>query len=94
MSIVVGCKQAAPKRYTTNVEIDSFQMFGGGGNGQPLKTPVLIDIEMKFVDCPGDARKIMRGDRNFAACGMKYKKGDKVPVELTGRVLERARTDA
>lgn len=67
-----------PKHYTTNVEILKIRRFGQDANKQGGVT----ELELKFVDCPGEAHKVLRVDKVFAACGAKLKQGDKVPAEV------------
>lgn len=69
-----------PQKFTTTVEIVGVQRLGG--NQDPKAPPPLMDLELKYADCPGDARRVMRGDKAFSQCGAKFKKGDKVPAEL------------
>jgi hypothetical protein len=71
-----GCRK--PAKYTTTVEVIQVQRFGQ----DPKAAPGMMDLELKFVDCPGDARKIMRGDKTFGPCGAKFKKGDKIAAEI------------
>ena len=66
-----------PVHYTTTVEVVQMQRFGQEKTG-----PGMMDLELKFIECPGDARKIMRGDKTFGQCGAKFKVGDKVSAEL------------
>jgi hypothetical protein len=42
----------------------------------------MMDLEMRYVDCPGDARRIMRSDKAYAACATSIKAGDKLEAEL------------
>ena len=42
----------------------------------------MMDLELKYSDCPGDARRVMRGDKTFSQCGAKFKKGDKIAADL------------
>lgn len=65
------------KRYTARVSIQHLELFG-----KDKTAPVLMDIRLKFVDCPGDARQVIRGDKTFSRCGAKLKKGDVVEAEL------------
>jgi hypothetical protein len=73
-----GCK-AGPKRYTSNVELMQVKAFG---QQAAAGSPSFMDLELKFVDCPGNARRVIRGDKAFSACGKKLKAGDKVPAEV------------
>jgi hypothetical protein len=66
-----------PQKYKSTVEITQTQPFG-----TDPKAPTVMDLEVVFVDCPGTQRKLLRGDKAFAACALKYKKGDKVPVDI------------
>jgi hypothetical protein len=75
----LGCEK--PQRYTTTAEIIQVQRFGQ----DPVTAPHATDVELKFVECPGDARKVMRGDKVFSLCAAKLKKGDKATVELVSR---------
>jgi hypothetical protein len=74
--VVGGCSK--PERYTTQVEVLQVQRFGQ----DPKAAPGMMDLELKFVECPGDARKIMRGNKAFGQCGAKFKKGDKLTAEI------------
>jgi hypothetical protein len=72
---VAGCNK--PQRYTTNVEVLQLHRMG-----QDPKAPGMIDLELKYVECPGDARKVLRGNKAFSQCGAKFKNGDKIAAEL------------
>jgi hypothetical protein len=67
-----GCNK--PKHYTTTVEVLQARHFGQGTG--------MVDLELRYLDCPGDARRIMRGDKTYAACAPSIKAGDKLPAEL------------
>jgi hypothetical protein len=54
------------------------QRFGGDATTPPRA----MELDLRFSDCPGNARKIVRADRAFAECAMAIKVGDKVPVEM------------
>ena len=66
-----------PQNYDTNVEVIHIQRFGDG------KAPGMVDLELKFSDCGGDARRLVRLDKTFAACAPNIKDGDKLPATLT-----------
>ena len=42
----------------------------------------MVDLELKYVDCPADARKSIRGDKIFGACATGIKQGDRLPAEV------------
>jgi len=63
-----------PKSYSTMMEVLQARRFGQGTG--------MVDLELKYVDCPGDARRVMRGDKAFGACAPSIKAGDKLRAEL------------
>ncbi len=70
-----GCKD--PQKYHTKVELTRVHAFG-----RDPREPGSMDIELRYSECPGEARKLIRGDKAFAACGLRFKSGDKVPAEV------------
>lgn len=76
---LVGCKKPS-RQYKTTVEIVQSRVVGG--KTDPKAGPNAMDLELKYIDCPGDARRVMRGDKAFAMCGNKFKQGDKVEAEI------------
>lgn len=72
-----GCKREA-KTYDTTVEVMQVQRFGSDP-----KVPGLMDLELKFSDCPGDARRLVRADKAFSACAGAIKEKDKLPAKVT-----------
>lgn len=71
---LAACK-SEPKRFTTNVEVMQVRQFG--------KTTKRTDLELRFSDCPGDVRKIIRTDESFAKCGEKLRAGEKLPADVS-----------
>lgn len=41
-----------------------------------------LGIELRYADCPGDGRRVLRTDKAFTACAGGLKAGDKVPAEI------------
>lgn len=41
-----------------------------------------MSLELRYADCPGDARRVIQADKAFAACSPNIKPGDKLKVEL------------
>ncbi|HEX6277214.1 MAG TPA: hypothetical protein VFZ53_29435 [Polyangiaceae bacterium] len=79
-----GCKPA-PQTFTTTVQVMQVRTFGGGQTGGQAGGPAgqkLTDLDLKFVDCPGNARQILRAPREFSECGTKLKVGDKLKAEV------------
>ena len=74
---LVGCGRAR-QTYRTTAEITRLHAFG-----RDPKAPGMMDVELKYTACPGDARKVVRGDRAFAACGLSLAEGQKVEVDVT-----------
>lgn len=74
-AFTTACKNK-PQRFQTNVEVIQVRQYGQQATGRTT------DLEVKFVECPGNARKVMRIDKSFSACGAKLKVGDKLQAEL------------
>ena len=73
--LFVACK-GGPQRFTTTVQVVQVRTFGGGGG------PKLTDLEVKYSECPADARQIMRLGKELSDFGTKLKVGDKLPAEV------------
>ncbi len=73
---LAGCNKAT--QHTANAEVVQVQRFGR----DLAAGPSLMDVEMRFTECPGDARTLVRADRAFSTCAKDIKAGDKVKVEL------------
>jgi hypothetical protein len=75
---LAGTLSCAKKQtYHTTVELTRVHAFG-----KDPKAPGMMDIELRYSECPGDARKLIRGDKEFAKCALGLKKGSKVPVDV------------
>jgi hypothetical protein len=68
---VFGC-HGKPREYTTTVEVLHVQRFGA--------TASVMDLELKYAECPGDARAVLRADKAFTQCIGAVKAGDKLPA--------------
>lgn len=44
-----------------------------------------LSLEIKYVACPGDARRVVRLDRDFTACAGHVHAGDKMEAEIATR---------
>jgi hypothetical protein len=77
-----GCKRE--HRYTANVELVQVQRFGR----DPNAPAALMDLEMRYLDCPGDARTLVRAEKSFSLCAKDLKAGDKFKVELVTHYRE------
>jgi len=76
--LVSGC-HAKAQQYDTHVEILSTRTMGGQ-HGKAA--PSLIEFEMRFVECPGEVKRVVRGDKALAECAAGLKVGDKVPASI------------
>jgi len=76
---VLSACHAKAQRYDTRVEILSARTMGGQ-HGKAA--PSLVEFEMRFVDCPGDVRRVVRGDKVLAACAGGLKVGEKVAAAI------------
>ncbi|AKU98974.1 hypothetical protein AKJ09_05638 [Labilithrix luteola] len=79
VGVVSGCSK--PQRhYTTTVEVGEVQHYG-----QAAKGGSITDLELKFVDCPGDARKYVRADKGFGQCNPNIKEGEHLEAEVVAK---------
>ena len=76
---LAGTLSCAKKQqtYHTTVELTRVHPFG-----KDPKLPVMMDVELRYSECPGDSRKLIRGDKEFAKCALGLKTGAKVPVDV------------
>jgi hypothetical protein len=74
-TLVLGCE--SPKRFTTTMEVLQVEPFKDD-KGQTVK----LGLELRYADCPGDARRIINADKKFVACSGSLKPGDKLKTEL------------
>jgi hypothetical protein len=68
------------------VEVMQVRTFGGGsagGGGAGGASGKLTDLDLKYVECPGNARQVLRAPREFSECGTKLKVGDKLRANVT-----------
>lgn len=77
LALLTACRDS-PKTFDTHVEILSMRLMGTHG-GKPAS---LIEMEMRFTDCPGEVRRVMRGDKALAACAGGIKAGDTIPAVI------------
>lgn len=77
LALLPAC-HGSPERFDTRVELTSARVMGGGQG----KAPSLIELEMRFIDCPGDVIRVMRGDKALAACAGGMKVGEKIPATI------------
>jgi hypothetical protein len=75
-AVVVACKNA-PRTYDTTVEVVQIPRFGQAGSAG------LMDLELKYAECPGDARRVIRAGKAFSQCLGAVKAGEKLPVKVT-----------
>lgn len=72
---LVGCEK--PRHFTTTVEVLKAEAL----EDERRQTSV-VALELRYAECPGDARRILRGDREFAACAGPLKTGDSMKAEF------------
>lgn len=72
---LIACN--SPKTFDATVEIVQVQRFGSEAKG-----PTIMDLELRFPECPGEARRVIRTDKKFAECIGKPKAGDKLPAKI------------
>lgn len=62
-----------PKHYTTTLDVLHVQTFGDGG---------MVELEARYSECPGDARRVMRIEKQHADCLHGIAKGQQHKAEL------------
>lgn len=72
---VSACEK--PKHFTTTVEVLQFEPFKDEKGAVST-----VGLELRYAECPGDARRILRGDKKYAACAGGLKAGDKIKAEF------------
>lgn len=78
ISTALGCHERA-QRFETKVEILSTRKMGTQQGKLP---PTLLEVEMRFVDCPGEVKRVIRGDKDLARCAGELKKGETVAASI------------
>jgi hypothetical protein len=73
--IFAGCE--SPKRFTTTMQVLQAEPFKDEKGATSM-----LSLELKYADCPGDARRILRVDKELAACAGNLKEGDKLKAEF------------
>jgi hypothetical protein len=72
----VACEGA--KKYTTTMEIVDIERFGDA----PDKAKS-VNFEMRYAECPGESRRVLRGDKALAECTKGWNEGDKVKMDIS-----------
>lgn len=68
--LAIGCESKT--KYTTTLEVTQAEPFEDGTLG----------LELRYADCPGYARRVLRADKAFAACARGTKAGDKLTADI------------
>ncbi|HVH40764.1 MAG TPA: hypothetical protein VM925_00420 [Labilithrix sp.] len=72
---IAGCEK--PKHFTTTMEVLQIEPFK-----DEKGATTTVGLELRYAECPGDARRILRADKKFASCAGPLKSGDKIKAEL------------
>ena len=75
LASTMGCD--SPKHFTTTVEVVQVVPFTDD-TGALQK----LSVELRYAECPGDARRVLQADKSFATCSPRLKTGDKLTAEL------------
>lgn len=76
--LLTGCSRT--ETFTTTAELLDIEHFGDA----PDKAKQ-VNFELRYADCPGDNRRVLRGDKELAACTKDLKEGAKVPMEIVSK---------
>jgi hypothetical protein len=66
--------------FTTTVELVDIEYFG-----DPPDKAKQVNFEVRYADCPGENRRVLRGDKELAACTKDLKEGAKVPMVIVSK---------
>lgn len=72
--LLTGCSGKA-QHYTTTLDVLQVQQFGGADGG-------MIEVEARYSECPGDARRVMRIEKTQSECLKNMAKGQQHKAEL------------
>lgn len=75
-AVIAGCHDK-PQSYETTVDVLHVQRFGQSS------APGIMDLELRFSDCPGDARRVVRLDKAFSQCIGQVKAGEKLSATMS-----------
>ena len=75
LAVASGCGDV--KKYQTTMEVLQNEPFT---DEKGLQT---YGMQLKYSECPGDARRVIRAGKDFSACGTKAKPGDKLKADIT-----------
>jgi hypothetical protein len=73
--LLVACE--SPKRFTTTMEVLQVEPLTDG-TGAVAR----VSLELRYADCPGDSRRVIRAPKAFLACATGMKEGDRLKAEL------------
>jgi hypothetical protein len=69
----LGCEK--PRTYDTTMEVVHVQRFG-------QKATSLIELQLRYTDCPGDARRVIRLDKTVSQCLKDVQDHTKLPAQI------------
>ncbi len=76
LPVLAACD--GPKWYDSEVEVKRVDVVRRDKDGNPLTA----DLEVSYVNCPGEQIETIRGGAEFAKCITQHKAGEKVKVKL------------
>ena len=80
LPLVIACEK--PQTFTTTMEVLQVETFK-----DEKGATATIGLSLRYADCPGDARRILRGDKKYAACAGPLKAGDKIKADFSANVF-------
>lgn len=78
LAALAGCHST--ETFTTTVELVDIEHFG-----DPPDKAKQVNFEVRYADCPGENRRILRGDKELVACTKDLKEGEKVPMVIVSK---------
>jgi hypothetical protein len=75
----MGCGDTT-KKFTTTMQVVQVERFG-----KDPQNAVIVDLELKYLDCPGECRRVIRTNGAFSKCAATVKEGDKLKAEIVSK---------
>jgi hypothetical protein len=75
----VGCGDTT-KKFTTTLQVVQIERFG-----KDPASAAVVDLELRYVDCPGECRRVIRTNGAFSKCAANLKEGDRLKAEIVSK---------
>jgi hypothetical protein len=77
---LAGCEEK--QTYKTTMEVVQVERFGATGDAVDS-----MAIELRYAECPGDGRRVVRANADFVRCLPGLKAGDRLEAKIVARYV-------